>query len=78
MKLLKKVSEIEVKRTFIISDYVRDQNYLGKDMGHVSSTEYRRRVKKAKQLILQLPETILDKILSGQWLGRFAIYQKTQ
>jgi len=56
MKLLKKVSGLEVKRTFVISDYVSHQKYLKKHMGTISSAAYRTRLQKAKELILQLPE----------------------
>ena len=76
MKLLKRVPAIEVKRAFIIADYISHQKYTRKQMGHISPSQYRGRVQKAKELILQLPETMLDMILAGEYRKRFLAYNK--
>ncbi|MGH7936684.1 MAG: hypothetical protein ACREF8_06715, partial [Chthoniobacterales bacterium] len=70
MKLLKKVQPIEVKRTFIISDFVRRQDYKTDYMRSVTAAVYKKRVEKCKNIILQLPEGMLDLMLAGEWKKR--------
>ncbi|MGC9602463.1 MAG: hypothetical protein ABSE76_01850 [Minisyncoccia bacterium] len=74
MKLLKKVPPIEVKRAFVISDYVSHQKYSRQQIGVISQAQYQKRVTKAKEIILQLPETMLDMILAGEYRKRFTAY----
>ena len=77
MKLLKKVKPIEVKRAFIISDFVRRQDYRTDYMKPVTPAVYKKQVAKAKKIILQLPEGILDLILAGEWKQRAHAYSKS-
>ncbi len=76
IKLIKKVEPIVVKRAFIIGDFVSHQKYLRKHMGEVMPAEYAKRVAHAKEVILELPEIMLDMILKGEWKRRFDAYNK--
>lgn len=78
MKILKKVAPIEVKRCFVISDFISHQKYTRKQMANVSPAQYRKRVAHAKEVILELPEMMLDMILKGEWAKRYRTYQKMQ
>ncbi len=68
MRLLRKVKSIEVKRCFVISDYLSQQKHLGK--------RFITKLSKAKRIILGLPETLLDKIIKGGYKKRFEAYNK--
>lgn len=74
MKLLKKVKPIEVKRCFVISDYVSHQKYLKRAMKVENKQQYLKQLIKAKKVILELPEAMLDMIIKGEWAKRFKIY----
>ena len=45
-------------------------------MGSITPAEYKKRVQKAKEIILQLPEMMLDMILAGEWKKRYIAYNK--
>lgn len=75
MKFLRKVKSIEVKRCFVISDFVSHQKYSKKQM-HVKNVEqYKNQLNRAKKIILELPETMLDMIIKGEWKKRFNVYK---
>jgi len=74
MKLLKKVQPIEVKRCFIVSDFISQQKYAKRQMARLTPAQYKARVAKAKSIILALPEVMLDMILKGEWKRRFVAY----
>jgi hypothetical protein len=76
MKLLKKVKSIEVKRTFVISDFLSHQKYSKKQMTSMSRATYVKRLAHAKKVILELPEAMLDMILKGEWRKRSVLYEK--
>ncbi|MFZ1019438.1 MAG: hypothetical protein WAN61_00395 [Minisyncoccia bacterium] len=74
MKLLRKVKPIEVKRCFVISDFL-SQKYLKQEIK--SKNQYLKELTKAKKVILELPELMLDMIIKGEYKKRFKIYDKT-
>jgi len=78
MRLLRKVKPIEVKRCFVISDYVSHQKYLKQAMRVAGKKEYIKRLNKGRRIILELPETMLDMIIKGEWKKRFKIYNTMQ
>ena len=75
MQLLKKVKSIEVKRCFVISDYLSHQKYSNKPMRVANKQQYTELLAKAKRIILELPEMMLDMIIKGEWKKRFNIYK---
>lgn len=75
MKLLRKVKPIEVKRCFVISDYL-NQKYLGKNLQ--TKDKYVKQLIRAKKAILELPEGMLDMIIKGEYKKRFKIYNKME
>lgn len=78
MKLLKRVNPIEVKRCFVISDFVSHQKYLKKAMRMMGAGDYLKKVAKAKKVILELPEFMLDMIIKGEYAKRFKAYNKVK
>ena len=76
MKLITKVPSVEIKRCFIVSDFISQQKYTKRQMAHITPAQYNQRVAKAKSIILELPETMLDMILKGEWKRRFVAYDK--
>jgi|SRR3989344_909282 len=78
MKLLRKVKPIEVKRSFVISDFVSHHKYKEKQTSDISQAIYYKRIAHAKRVILELPEHLLDMIINGEWAKRFRAYNKTQ
>ena len=78
MKLLRQVKPIEVKRCFVISDYVSHQKYLKRAMQTKDKRAYLKSLKKAKRIILELPEMMLDMIIKGEWRKRFKLYSAMQ
>ena len=66
MKLLRKVDSIEVKRCFVISDFIAKQKNIDK--------EFLNKLNKTKDIILGLPETMLDKFIKGAWKKRLRSY----
>lgn len=75
MKIIRKVKPIEVKRCFVISDFVSHQKYTKKAMRVQSEQHYLKQLDKAKRVILELPEAMLDMIIKGEWKKRFNTYK---
>ena len=78
MKLLRKVKSIEVKRCFVISDYISQQKLLKRTIQTKDKKQYIEQVVKAKKVILELPESMLDMIIKGQYQKRFKTYKKME
>ncbi|MBI3888193.1 hypothetical protein HY311_00150 [Candidatus Nomurabacteria bacterium] len=77
MKILQKVKPIEVKRCFVVSDFL-SQKYLGENTQIKDKSQYVKRLVKAKRAILELPEGMLDMIIKGEWKKRFKAYKNMQ
>lgn len=77
MKLLRKVKSIEVKRCFVISDYLSTK-YLKQAIQAKDKQQYLKQLNKAKKVILELPEIMLDMIIKGEYRKRFKAYNKMQ
>jgi hypothetical protein len=75
MKLLRQVKPIEVKRCFVISDYVSHQKYSKQTIKVSSKKEYLQQLAKAKKVILELSEIMLDMIIKGEWAKRYKVYK---
>ncbi|MEK7080968.1 MAG: hypothetical protein AAB902_01045 [Patescibacteria group bacterium] len=77
MRLLRKVKPIEVKRCFVISDYL-SQKYLKPAIQISNKQQYLKQLTKAKKVILELPELMLDMIIKGEYRKRFEAYNKME
>jgi len=77
MKILQKVKPIEVKRCFVVSDYL-SQKYLEKNAQIKDKSQLLKQLAKAKRAVLDLPEGMLDMIIKGEWKKRFKTYKKMQ
>lgn len=67
MKIIKKVSTIEVKRTFVIADHITQRKNLGnnrKFLKDLSPDDFDKKLHSAKKTILKLKEKSLDKLIS--------------
>jgi hypothetical protein len=81
MKLLKKVSPLEVKRTFVIADHITQRKTAGNNrtfLKELSEGEFKKRVSIAKEVVLRLKEKDLDKLVSPKYLKRIKAYNTTQ
>ena len=70
MKLLKRVSRKEVKRCFVMSNFIR---WGKKQKGHlhkISRYEFLKKVDLAKKKVKKLKESQLNKIISNEWQKR--------
>lgn len=80
MKLIKEVSPIEIKRTFVIADHIAHV-HKGKKLGNnrkflkdVSEKEFEKRLADIKRKILKLKEKNLDKLVCPEWPKRLKAY----
>ncbi|MSU45255.1 MAG: hypothetical protein EXS47_01345 [Candidatus Zambryskibacteria bacterium] len=81
MKLLKKVTTLEVKRTFVIANHITQRKNLGnnrKFLKDLSQDEFEKRLRSAKKVILKLNESKLDKLISPKWSKRVNSYNSSE
>jgi hypothetical protein len=78
MKFLKKVKSIEVKRCFVISDLLSMQKFSKQKTSIKNRQHYLKQLVKAKKIVLELPEKMLDLIIKGEWRKRLKAYDKMQ
>ncbi len=78
MKLIRKVKPIEVKRCFVISDFVSHQKYLKQAMQVTNRQQHLLQIARAKRVILELPEMMLDMIIKGEYQKRFKVYKNME
>lgn len=69
---------MEVKRCFVISDYIAHQKYFKKGVKTTNELEYFKQLVKVKMVIMKLPEMMLDMIIKGMDVKRFKAYKKMQ
>lgn len=81
MKILKKVSTLEVKRTFAISDYLTQRKTSGNNrifLKSLSEKEFHKKLATAKTAILKLKVKELDKLISPKYQKRIKSYNASQ
>ena len=76
MKLLTRVKAIEVKRSFVVSDFIRHHQYGTGAMAALGKSAYRAELAKAKEVVLRIPEALLDAIIKGTIEKRIVAYNK--
>jgi len=74
MKILKKVSVRDVKRTFVISNNIRVQKNGRRYLGKVSAEEFRKKFLQSKQKGIRMTDTQLDGQISPEWPRRLRSY----
>jgi hypothetical protein len=74
MRLLKKVKTIEVKRSFVIADFIRHHQYGKAAMSKVGKIAYQKQLAKAKRTVVQIPEGLLDLVIRGTTRDRISPY----
>ncbi len=81
MKILRKVPNIEVKRTFVIADHITQRKNLGnnrKFLKDLSEMEFNQKLQKTKKAILKLKEKNLDKLVTPKWQKRINSYNNSE
>lgn len=79
MKLLKKVSRIEVKRCFVMTHYMKKFGVARKrDSKLPSRNQYLDAIKKSKKSVNSLNEKQLDKIIAGEYKKRLRAYNAVE
>ncbi len=76
MRLLQKVRPLEVKRSFVLSDFIRHHEYNTQAMAPLSPSQYKREVKRANRIVREIPEVLLDRIIKGTFEKRLTAYKK--
>lgn len=74
MKLLKKVSVREVKRTFVIGNDIRIHKGR-RFMGNVSREEFLKKLRQSKQRGLRMTDRQLNHLISPEWPKRLDSYE---
>jgi hypothetical protein len=84
MKIVKEVKTIEVKRTYVIADYVAHV-HKGKKLGNnrtflkdLDEKELVNKLASVKERILKLKEKELDKLITPEWTKRVKSYNSSQ
>ncbi len=84
MKILKQVKSIEVKRTFVISDYIAHVRN-GKKSGNnhrflksIDQEDFQNTLREVKEKILKIKEKDLDKLISPEWQKRIKAYNSSK
>ncbi len=77
MKILKKVSKLRVKRTFVVAEYIARRKSLGNNrvfLKNISESLFNKKLESAKSEVLKLKEKTLDSHISPKWPKRINSY----
>lgn len=77
MKIIKKVSVREVKRTFVIANNIRIQKNGRRYLGKVSKEDFQKKLQQSKQKGLRMAVKQLDKHISPDWPKRLHSYDSS-
>lgn len=78
MKILKKIAGIEVKRAFIISDFISAKKDRRKHLNLVSKNIFIQQLQNAKKKANKLKEFQLDKIIKSEYKKRLIAYDNSK
>lgn len=74
MRILRPVKSIEVKRAFVVSDFISAKKDRRKHLTHVPQDVFIAKLKDAKKKALKLKESQLDKIIKDEYKKRLTAY----
>lgn len=74
MKLLKKVSLIEVKRTFVVADLISGKKDRRKHLTLIPEKTFEHKLRAAKKKARKLSIAQLNRIIKGEWAKRLKAY----
>lgn len=77
MKILKPVRIIEVKRAFVVSDFISVKKGRRKHLTFVSEKIFKQKLQRAKTKTVKLKESKLDKIINSRWKKRLVAYNNS-
>jgi hypothetical protein len=78
MKILRSVKAIEVKRTFVVSDFISEKKDKRKHLNFIPENIFIEKLKNAKRKTLKLKEFQLDKIIKDEYKKRFITYDNSK
>ncbi|MCR4274857.1 MAG: hypothetical protein NUW02_02290 [Candidatus Campbellbacteria bacterium] len=74
MKIKKVVKGIEVKRAFVVSDFISAKKDRRKHLTHVPQSIFLEKLKNAKKKALKLKKAQLDRIIKNEYKKRLVAY----
>jgi hypothetical protein len=78
MKILREVKTIEVKRAFVISDFISAKKDRRKHLNLVPENIFIKKLENAKKKILKLKESQLNKIIEDEYKKRLISYDNSR
>lgn len=78
MGILQKVPSIEVKRAFVVSDFISVKKDRRKHLTVISENLFRRKLENAKKKVLRLKVSQLDRLIKNEWKKRLKAYDNSQ
>jgi len=76
MKIIKPVQNIEAKRCFVVSDFVRVPQKGKRYLGFLTPEDFEKRIKIAKKKTFKLSEKKLDKIIGDKYMPRLNAFNQ--
>ncbi len=78
MKLIRKVSGIEIKRAFVVAQFIRLPKNKKRYLGLISEGYFRKRLRHARKKVLALRQSKLDKIIGDEYMKRLNAYNNSE
>ncbi len=78
MKILKPVRIIEVKRAYVISDFIGTKKNRRKHLNFVPEKIFKQKLRLVKIKTIKLKESQLNKIIAGLWRKRLVAYNNSR
>lgn len=77
MKILEKIKGIEVKRAFVVSDFVSAKKDRRKHLNFIPENIFKRKLKNAYKKAMKLKEFQLDKMIKNEYKKRLIAYDNS-
>ena len=78
MRLIKKVNQLEVKRSFVVANFISNKKDRRKHLNFVPKKVFLEKLKNAKEKVLKLKEFQLDSIIKKEWGKRLNAYNESE
>ena len=77
MKKLKSIKTIEVKRAFVVSDFISAKKDRRKHLNFVPENIFKQKLENTKIKVIRLKEFELNKIITNEWKKRLKAYNNS-
>ena len=74
MKILRPIKVIEVKRAFVVPDFISNKKDRRKHLNLISENLFKKKLQNAHKKVLKLKETQLDRIIKDEYKKRLVAY----